>query len=81
MNRAVAAPAAQHRRQRTTRHPGCAVSQKERKRVEEHRGWTKTAGANRKLRYIEQRRNEMWVLITVSAHTLVWMANLELVAR
>ena len=36
---------------RTTRHPGYAVSQRRRKRVEEVFGWLKTVGGGRKLRY------------------------------
>ena len=66
--------------ERTTRHPGYAVSQKVRKRVEEIFGWKKTVGGGRKLRYIGQRRNEMWMLLTVSAYNLVCVANLELLA-
>ncbi len=63
--------------ERTTRHPGYAMSQKVRKRVDEIFGWKKTVGGGRKLRYIGQRRNEMWMLLTVSAYNLVRMANLE----
>jgi hypothetical protein len=66
--------------ERTTRHAGYAISQRVRKRVEEVFGWKKTVGGGRKLRYIGQRRNEMWMLLTVSAYNLVRMANLELVA-
>jgi hypothetical protein len=66
--------------ERTTRHAGYALSQKVRKRVEEVFGWKKTVGGGRKLRHIGQRRNEMWMLLTVSAYNLVRMANLELVA-
>jgi len=65
---------------RTTRHEGYAVSQRKRKRVEEVFGWKKTVGGGRKLRYIGQRRNEMWMLLTLSAYNLVRMANLEPVA-
>src|SRR5919112_4658994 len=36
---------------RTTRHPGYAISQQKRKRVEEGFGWMKTIGGLRKLRY------------------------------
>lgn len=43
--------------------------------MEEDRGWGPQA------RYIGQRRNEMWMLLTVSAYNLVRMANLELAAR
>jgi hypothetical protein len=44
---------------RTTRHPGYAMSQRVRKRVEEIFGWTKTVGGGRNLRYIvaEAKRN------------------------
>jgi len=66
--------------ERTTRHAGYAISQRVRKRVEEVFGWKKTVGGGRKLRYIGRRRNEMWMLLTVSAYNLVRMANLELVA-
>jgi transposase len=66
--------------QRTTRHAGYAISQRVRTRVEEIFGWKKTVGGGRKLRYIGQRRNEMWMLLTVSAYNLVRMVNLELVA-
>jgi Transposase DDE domain len=37
--------------ERTTRHPGYAVSQQKRKRVEEIFGWMKTVGGMRKLRH------------------------------
>jgi Transposase DDE domain len=66
--------------QRTTRHAGYAVSQRVRKRVEEIFGWQKTVGGGRKLRYIGRRRNEMWMLLTVSAYNLMRMVNLEMVA-
>jgi transposase len=65
---------------RTTRHPGYAMSQRVRKRVEEIFGWTKTVGGGRKLRYIGQKRNEMWMLLTVATYNVVRMANLEPVA-
>ena len=45
---------------RTTRHPGYAISQRVRKRVEEIFGWTKTVDGGRKLRYIGVARNQMW---------------------
>ncbi|WP_337314000.1 transposase, partial [Candidatus Aeolococcus gillhamiae] len=63
---------------RTIRHPGYAMSQRVRKRVEEIFGWTKTVGGGRKLRYIGQRRNEMWMMLTVATYNVVRMANLEL---
>jgi len=63
---------------RTTRHPGYAISQKVRKRVEEIFGWTKTVGGGRKLRYIGVARNQMWADLTVAAYNLVRMAKLAL---
>jgi len=36
---------------RTTRHPGYAISQQKRKRVEEIFGWMKTVGGMRKLQH------------------------------
>lgn len=56
--------------------PGYKVSQKVRKRVEECFGWMKTVGGCRKLRYIGRARNELWVLLSVTAYNLVRMARL-----
>ncbi len=61
---------------RTTRHPGYAISQRVRKRVEEIFGWTKTVGGGRKLRYIGVARNQMWADLTVAAYNLVRMTKL-----
>ncbi|MDA0352500.1 MAG: IS5 family transposase [Chloroflexi bacterium] len=63
---------------RTTRHPGYAVSQRRRKRVEEVFGWAKTVGGLRKLRYIGQARNALCATLTAAAYNLVRMAKLEL---
>ncbi len=63
---------------RTTRHPGYAISQRVRKRVEEIFGWTKTVGGGRKLGYIGVARNQMWADLTVAAYNLVRMAKLAL---
>ncbi len=63
---------------RTTRHPGYAISQRVRKRVEEIFGWTKTVGGGRKLRYIGVARNQMWADLTVAAYNLVRIAKLAL---
>ena len=63
---------------RTTRHPGYAISQRVRKRVEEIFGWTKTVGGGRKLRYIGVARNQLWADLTVAAYNLVRMAKLAL---
>ena len=61
---------------RTTSHPGYAVSQRLRKRVEEIFGWWKTVGGGRKLRYIGLKRNRFWAELMSSAYNLVRMANL-----
>ena len=62
---------------RTTRHPGYAVSQRRRKRVEEVFGWGKTVGGLRKLRYLGRARNELCFKLTTAAYNLVRMAKLE----
>jgi transposase len=62
---------------RTTRHPGYAVSQRRRKRVEEVFGWGKTVGGLRKLRYLGRARNELCRKLTAAAYNLVRMAKLE----
>jgi transposase len=62
---------------RTTRHPGYAVSQRLRKRVEEVFGWAKTVGGLRKLRYIGRARNALCVTFTAAAYNLVRMARLD----
>lgn len=61
---------------RTTAHPGYAVSQRIRKRVEECFGWVKTVGGGRKLRYIGRAKNQLWATLTVAAYNLVRMASL-----
>ncbi|HLB23167.1 MAG TPA: IS5 family transposase [Dehalococcoidia bacterium] len=66
---------------RTTRHPGYAVAQRIRKRVEEIFGWVKTVGGGRKLRYLGVRRNEAWATIAGAAYNLVRMAHIELAPR
>ena len=62
---------------RTTRHPGYALAQRLRKRVEEIFGWMKTVGGGRKLRYIGVARNRAWAMIAGTAYNLVRMANIE----
>jgi transposase len=62
---------------RTTRHPGYALSQRVRKRIEECFGWIKTTGAGRKLRYIGKAKNQLWATLTAVALNLVRMANIE----
>ena len=61
---------------RTVRHPGYAVAQRARKRVEEIFGWMKTVGGGRKLRYVGVRRNQLWAELTATAYNLVRMAKL-----
>ncbi len=66
---------------RTTRHPGYAISQRIRKRVEEIFGWTKTVGGGRKLRYLGLDRNQFWAELTTATYNLVRMIKLEVVPR
>ena len=61
---------------RTTRHPGYAMSQRVRKRVEEIFGWVKTVGGGRKVRYIGVARNQLWAELTAAAYNLVRMVKL-----
>ena len=61
---------------RTTRHPGYAVSQRCRKKVEEIFGWMKTVAGWRKTRYRGQRRNGLWAYVTAAAYNLTRMARL-----
>ena len=62
---------------RTTRHPGYAVSQRKRKRVEEPFGWVKTVGGGRKLRYVGQDRNWAWVKMTTAVYNLIRITTLD----
>ncbi|MEW6748042.1 MAG: IS5 family transposase [Planctomycetota bacterium] len=62
---------------RTTQHPGYAISQRLRKRIEEIFGWAKTVGGGRKLRYVGVKKNQLWATFTAVAFNLVRMANLE----
>jgi transposase len=61
---------------RTTRHPGYAVSQRVRKRVEEIFGWMKTVGQLRKLRHRGVERVNWIFLFTAAAYNLVRMRTL-----
>lgn len=62
---------------RTTRHPGYAMSQRVRKRVEEIFGWWKTVAGGRKLRFKGAARNQLHAEIVVSAYNLLRMASIE----
>jgi transposase len=61
---------------RTVRHPGYAVSQRHRKKVEEIFGWMKTVGCFRKTRYRGQARTGLWAYLTAAAYNLVRMSRL-----
>jgi transposase len=56
---------------RTTRHPGHAVSQRIRKRIEEPFGWIKTIAGGRQLRYRGRARNRAWFKITAAVYNLI----------
>lgn len=76
----VAQNEGKHRRSaiddRTTRHPGYAVSQLVRKRVEEIFGWTKTVANFRRTRYKGKRRTEMASRLVGAAYNLLRIARL-----
>lgn len=65
---------------RTTRHPGYAISQQRRKRVEEIFGWLKTVGLMRKTRYRGRRRVDWMFTFALPAYNLVRIRNLTLQA-
>lgn len=60
---------------RTTRHPGYAVSQRIRKRVEEIFGWMKTVGGFRKTRYRGVARTGLCGYLVGAAYNLVRMTR------
>ena len=61
---------------RTTRHPGYAVSQQRRKRVEEIFGWMKTVGGMRKLRHRGLALVGWMFTLAAAAYNLVRIRNL-----
>ena len=63
---------------RTTRHPGYALSQRVRKRVEEIFGWMKTVGLMRKTRHRGVDRVGWMFTFTTAVYNLVRMKNLAL---
>jgi transposase len=65
---------------RTTRHPGYAVSQQKRKRVEEIFGWLKTVGLLRKVKLRGLPRVGWLFTFAVAAYNLVRIRNLVAVA-
>ena len=65
---------------RTTRHPGYAVSQQKRKRVEEIFGWLKTVGLLRKVKLRGLQRVGWLLTFAAAVYNLVRMRNLVEVA-
>jgi IS5 family transposase len=65
---------------RTTRHPGYALSQQKRKRVEEIFGWLKTVGGLRKTRHRGVERVGWMFTFALAAYNLVRLRNLAAVA-
>jgi transposase len=61
---------------RTVRHPGYAISQKKRKRIEEVFGWMKTIGLLRKLRHRGLEKVGWMFTFTAAAYNLVRIRNL-----
>lgn len=62
---------------RTTRHPGYAISQKKRKRIEECFGWLKTIALLRKLRHRGIDKVNWIFTFACAAYNLVRMRNLK----
>jgi IS5 family transposase len=61
---------------RTTRHPGYAISQRLRKRVEEVFGWLKSVSGFRRTRYRGLARTQLAGYVVATAYNLVRMARL-----
>lgn len=61
---------------RTTRHPGYALSQKKRKRIEECFGWLKTIALLRKVRHRGTLKVDWIFTLACAAYNLVRMRNL-----
>jgi len=61
---------------RTTRHPGYAVSQQKRKRVEEIFGWLKTIGLQRQTRFRGTARVAWMFVFATAAYNLVRLTRL-----
>jgi transposase len=62
--------------ERTTRHPGYAISQQKRKRIEEIFGWLKTVAGLRKTRHRGVARVDWMFTFALAAYNLVRMRNL-----
>jgi len=63
---------------RTTRHPGHAISQRIRKRVEEPFGWIKTIAGGRQLRYRGRARNRAWFKLTTAVYNILRITALDI---
>jgi hypothetical protein len=63
---------------RTTQHPGYAISQQKRKRVEEIFGWMKTVGGIRKLRHRGLQLVGWMFTFAAAAYNLVRIRNLAM---
>jgi IS5 family transposase len=61
---------------RTTRHPGYAISQQKRKRIEEIYGWLKTVGGLRKTRHRGVAKVDWMFTLALAVYNLVRMRNL-----
>jgi hypothetical protein len=61
---------------RTTRHPGYAISQRVRKRIEECFGWMKTCGGMRKTRHKGHKRVAWTFTLTAAACNLIRLPKL-----
>lgn len=61
---------------RTTRHPGYAISQHKRKRIEEPFGWIKTVGGLRKTRHRGRHLVEWFFILTAAAYNLIRIPKL-----
>ncbi|MBV9325487.1 MAG: transposase [Chloroflexi bacterium] len=61
---------------RTTRHPGYAMSQRIRKRVEEIFGWMKSVGGFRRTRYLGLENTQMAGYLVATAYNLVRIVRL-----
>ncbi len=61
---------------RTTRHPGYAVSQRVRQRVEEIFGWLKTVGLVRKVRHRGEAKVDWVFVFTTAIYNLIRIRNL-----
>lgn len=66
---------------RTTRHPGYAVSQRKRKRVEEIFGWMKTVGGFRRTRYRGLAKTQLAGYLVATAYNLVRLSKLATPSR